>query len=111
MSPFFTISVKHGFNPANEIEAKVSKKNSRNGEHTRKEQNMIKKASSLFARVKVLKALFLEILAGQGLATLLNVCFVTKLSLSFPVDSERAGWMGKVSLFCGLPFLLYCIFN
>lgn len=91
----YNISDVHGFNPANEIEAKVSKKNSRNSEHTRKQQNIIKKASSLFARVKVLKALFLEILAGQGLATLLNVCFVTKLSLSFPVDSERAGWMGK----------------
>lgn len=56
---------------------------------------MIEKASGLFSRVPVLKALFLEILAGQGLATLLNVCFVTKLSRAIVNDDERAGWMGN----------------
>lgn len=60
-----------------------------------KEKNLIRKASGLFGRVPVLKALFMEILAGQGLATLLNVCFVTKLSDSLPNDASRAGWMGK----------------
>ena len=66
-----------------------------NGE---KEKGLISKASGLFSRVPVLKALFIEILSGQGLATLLNVCFVTKLSEAIPDDSLRAGWMGKVSI-------------
>jgi|AntRauTorckE5430_2_1112549.scaffolds.fasta_scaffold04992_2 ATP/ADP translocase len=57
--------------------------------------SLFRKASGLFVRVPVLKALFIEILAGQGLATLLNVCFVTKLSQSLPDDTMRAGWMGK----------------
>ena len=57
---------------------------------------MISKASDLFARVPVLKALFVEILAGQGLSALLNVCFVTKLSQTITDDMKRAGWMGKV---------------
>jgi hypothetical protein len=60
-----------------------------------KEKSLIRKASGLFQRVPILKALFMEILAGQGLATLLNVCFVTKLSESLPDDASRAGWMGK----------------
>ena len=59
------------------------------------DHSLIKTASGLFRRVPVLKALFIEILAGQGLATLLNVCFVTKLSESLPDDTIRAGWMGK----------------
>ena len=61
-----------------------------------KEEKILQKASKLFGRVPVLKSLFLEILACQGLSTLLNVCFVTKLSQSMPDDSKRAGWMGKV---------------
>ena len=40
-------------------------------------------------------ALFCEILACQGLSTLLNVCCVTKVSEVIPDDTERAGWMGK----------------
>jgi ATP/ADP translocase len=39
-------------------------------------------------------ALFLEILASQGLATLLNVCFVARLGTAIPDDGERAGWVG-----------------
>jgi hypothetical protein len=67
------------------------------GSNDNEEKSLITKASSLFKRVPVLKALFIEILSGQGLATLLNVCFVTKLSEALPNDTERAGWMGKVS--------------
>lgn len=74
---------------------KKSKKGKVSTKSSHDDQGLIRKASGLFARVPVLKALFMEILAGQGLATLLNVCFVTKLSESLPDDSMRAGWMGK----------------
>ena len=42
-------------------------------------------------------ALFCEILACQGLSTLLNVLCVTKVSEVITDDTERAGWMGQVS--------------
>jgi ATP/ADP translocase len=71
------------------------KKNHEGADNNHKEEGLIKKASGLFGRVPVLKALFIEILSGQGLATLLNVLFVTKLSETVPDDSVRAGWMGK----------------
>ena len=51
-------------------------------------------ARKLFARVPVLGALFCEILASQGLATVLNVCFVSRLESAIPNDSQRAGWVG-----------------
>mmetsp|Transcript_25818 Transcript_25818/g.48858 ORF Transcript_25818/g.48858 Transcript_25818/m.48858 type:complete len:255 (-) Transcript_25818:56-820(-) len=51
-------------------------------------------ARQLFARVPVLGALFTEILASQGLATVLNVCFVSRLESAIPNDSQRAGWVG-----------------
>lgn len=41
-------------------------------------------------------ALFCEILACQGLSTLLNVLCVTKVSEVITDDTERAGWMGQV---------------
>lgn len=43
-------------------------------------------------------ALFCEILACQGLSTLLNVMCVTKVSEVILDDTERAGWMGKVRI-------------
>jgi ATP/ADP translocase len=43
----------------------------------------------------VLRALFLEILASQGLATLLNVCFVSSVGANIPDDNIRAGWVGN----------------
>lgn len=73
----------------------------------KEDTSLIKKARALFGRNPVLKALFLEILAGQGLATLLNVCFVTKLSTAKPVDSERAGWMGK--FFASINIIAMCL--
>ena len=51
-------------------------------------------ARQLFVRVPVLGALFIEILASQGLATVLNVCFVSRLESAIPNDSQRAGWVG-----------------
>mmetsp|Transcript_14490 Transcript_14490/g.20661 ORF Transcript_14490/g.20661 Transcript_14490/m.20661 type:complete len:638 (+) Transcript_14490:569-2482(+) len=103
----YMIADKHGFNPIDEIKQKASTKsipkskkrmaNKANATTatTTNEEGMVKKASELFARIPVLKALFLEILAGQGLSTLLNVCFVTKLSEAIPDDDERAGYTGK----------------
>ncbi len=59
------------------------------------EDSLFTKAKDVFARVPTLWALFCEILACQGLSTLLNVCCVTKVSEVIPNDTERAGWMGK----------------
>jgi len=67
---------------------------------------MIDKASKVFTRVPTLKALFVEILACQGLSTLLNVCFVSALKSEIPNDDERAGWMGKV---CFIPMFVLWI--
>ena len=78
------------------MKKKKKGKGLKSSKNNHEEQGLITKARGLFRRVPVLKALFIEILAGQGLATLLNVCFVTKLSESIPDDSLRAGWMGKV---------------
>jgi len=55
---------------------------------------LFEKANQLFKRVPVLGALFVEILASQGLATLLNVCFVARLGSAIPDDTKRAGWVG-----------------
>lgn len=88
----YSLSDKFGFNPANEIEEKHSKKEKESSSH---EESLISKASKVFTRVPTLKALFFEILACQGLSTLLNVCFVSALKAELPNDDERAGWMGK----------------
>jgi ATP/ADP translocase len=77
---------------------------------------LIAKARALFARVPVLRALFLEILASQGLATLLNVCFVQSLGASITNDTERAGWVGNfyaliniITMFLQFGFLPFVI--
>jgi hypothetical protein len=49
----------------------------------------------MFARVPMLWALFCKILVCQCLSTLLNVCFVMRMSESIPDDSERAGYIGR----------------
>jgi ATP/ADP translocase len=85
----YSIAERHGFNPSDEH--KTHKKS----QMVKSEHGLIKKASSLFHRVPTLWALFIEVLCSQGLATLLNVCFVIKLTSSIPDDTERAGWMGK----------------
>jgi len=89
----YAISETYGFNPAAEHFAKKKKENESTTPIVK--QNMISKATALFARVPTLWALFCEILAAQGLSTLLNVCFVAKLSTAVPEDDMRAGWMGK----------------
>jgi ATP/ADP translocase len=86
----YEIAEKNGFSPTDTRK----KAKSAPGEVDIHKAGMIKKATLLFARVPVLWALFQEILASQGLATLLNVCFVARLSTAIPDDSERAGWVG-----------------
>lgn len=113
-SKAYHLSELHGFNPADELikrheskqqpVANNKKKKGGRGKvpepavvEVKKEtkEGILSKASNLFGRVPVLKSLFVEILACQGLSTLLNVLFVTKLSQSIVDDSQRAGWMGK----------------
>lgn len=92
----YSVARKHGFEPTDA--SKTTKTNSKSKKMTSPDlhkMGMLEKATRLFKRVPVLKALFLEILASQGLATLLNVCFVTCLGTAIPNDDERAGWVGK----------------
>jgi ATP/ADP translocase len=90
----YSIAEANGFNPSGE-----SKKTAQKGKDGMEKDHGISeifgKASKLFSRVPVLRALFLEILASQSLATLLNVCFVQSIGASIPNDSERAGWVGQ----------------
>lgn len=88
---------QNGFNPADEHNRKQQSKakNSANNNDNSKEDGLVTKARDVFARVPTLWALFCEILACQGLSTLLNVCCVAKVSEVIPDDAERAGWMGK----------------
>ena len=85
--------MKNGFNP--EDEHKRKKTLSTKLEENAKEESLVSKARDVFARVPTLWALFCEILACQGLSTMLNVCCITKVSEVIPDDKERAGWMGK----------------
>jgi ATP/ADP translocase len=102
----YEISDKNGFTPADtskNTDKSKQKGKSKNkaaavataaGKPDIRKAGMLVKANHLFARVPVLWALFLEILASQGLATVLNVCFVSRLSTAIPDDSDRAGWVG-----------------
>lgn len=84
---------KNGFNPADEHFKEKTKSKTLNNN----EEGLITKAKDVFTRVPTLWALFCEILACQGLSTLLNMLCVSKVSEVIPDDTERAGWMGKVS--------------
>ena len=91
---------QYGFNPGAEHDEKIAAAKDRKasaGADDVHKQSLFRKAAELFARVPVLKALFIEILASQGVSTILNVAYVTKLSSVIPDDKERAGWSGKVS--------------
>ena len=78
----------------------TSSKNSNNNNDNDKEESLIVKAKDVFTRVPTLWALFCEILACQGLSTVLNVCCVTKVAEVIPDDAARADWMGKVCYSC-----------
>jgi ATP/ADP translocase len=96
-SAAYEIADQNGFTPtdtSNHKKEKSKSSSSAAGKSDIKKAGILKKATHLFARVPVLWALFLEILASQGLATVLNVCFVARLGTAIPDDSERAGWVG-----------------
>ena len=69
----YGISERYSFNPSDEHVQRVGNKGK--GEKRKGSQalNMFKQASYMFKRVPVLGALVLEILAYQGLSTILNV--------------------------------------
>ena len=96
---------KHGFNPADEHKKKHSNNSNSNNKTGKSssgkddEASLVTKARDVFTRVPTLWALFCEILACQGLSTLLNVLCVTKVSEVISDDTERAGWMGKVRIY------------
>mmetsp|Transcript_12664 Transcript_12664/g.15418 ORF Transcript_12664/g.15418 Transcript_12664/m.15418 type:complete len:263 (-) Transcript_12664:664-1452(-) len=85
---------QYGFNPAKDQPVETTAQNDTDNK-PQKKHGRIQKATELFTRVPTLGRLFSEILACQGLSTLLNVCFVSKLSSAIPGDDDRAGWMGK----------------
>lgn len=94
----YTIAEKNGFSPEqqeNKSARKAKKAGNTVASHAKDDSGMIEKATKLFARVPVLRALFLEILASQSLATLLNVCFVSSVGATIPDDTIRAGWVGN----------------
>jgi hypothetical protein len=92
---------QYGFNPGAEHDSKIAAAKDRKasaGADDVHKQSLFRKATDLFGRVPVLKALFIEILASQGVSTILNVAYVTKLTSVIPDDKERAGWSGKVCI-------------
>jgi hypothetical protein len=89
----YSIAEANGFSPHSNHIKKSSNTNRK--KKVEKKVGMVEQATTLFARVPVLRALFWEILASQGLATLLNVCFVQSLGAAITDDTERAGWVGK----------------
>lgn len=94
----YLIAESNGFSPEHGTQKKKKSKSKDKAETSQKieeKTGLVDKARKLFDRVPVLRALFLEILASQGLATLLNVCFVQSLGKSIPDDTERAGWVGN----------------
>ena len=104
------IYMKNGFNPADEHKKKHSNNNKEGKSSSSKTNNndsLITKARDVFTRVPTLWALFCEILACQGLSTVLNVLTVTKVSEVISDDTERAGWMGNVSI----PFVVCCVYG
>ena len=91
----YDIAEQHGFAPTDHMRGDKKKKVALlKKKQQEKNESLVQKATKLFQRVPVLGALFSEILASQGLATVLNVIFVAKLSRSIPDDGKRAGYVG-----------------
>ena len=121
----YSIAEKNGFSPKprEKKKIKVNKKQQKSDQHNGEDhegvRGLVVTARKLFARVPVLKALFVEILASQSLATLLNVCFVASVAKTIPDDTLRAGWVGNFYAlinvfsmtlqFAVLPFLMQYI--
>lgn len=89
----YSVAEANGFSPHSNHSKKVA--STKRKKKLDDKVGMLEQATKLFARVPVLRALFLEILSSQGLATLLNVCFVHSLGSAITDDTERAGWVGN----------------
>jgi ATP/ADP translocase len=87
----YNVANENGFSPAGKKHGPTNNK----AVVKEAEIGLFRKAMNLFTRVPVLWKLFVELMASQGLATILNVAFVARLGRSIPDDAERAGWMGK----------------
>ena len=57
--------------------------------------NIFHQAYTLFGRVPVLGALFIEIIVSQCLSSLVNFIYMLELKHSLSNDAARAGWSGK----------------
>lgn len=90
----YRIARQYGFEPVDVNKQQKTNRKRNRGETDLHKAGLIEKTKRLFARVPVLGALFTEILASQGLATVLNVCFVACLSSAIPDDAKRAGFVG-----------------
>jgi len=86
----YTIAERNGFNPSDQHGSKKAATPSSSGD-----PSLFSKADTLFKRVPALKWLFVETLICQGLSTVLNVTFISKLRSVLPSDKDRAAWMGK----------------
>lgn len=60
-----------------------------------KKNNIFQQAYTLFNRVPVLGALFVEVIISQCLSSLVNYIYLYKLKVAITDDSLRAGWSGK----------------
>lgn len=94
----YSIAEHHHFAPHKDSGDKAQASNSSKGNNSqqlkpeKQHVSTVTKASRLFKRVPTLKLLFFEVMSFTGLATLLNLCLVKKLKLTFIDDSERAKW-------------------
>ncbi|KAL3787570.1 hypothetical protein HJC23_000058 [Cyclotella cryptica] len=108
----FGLARKHGFEPSGDNEQRSAEKSFSNEQEQRllatkkhsihgkmastvSTQNIFRQAYSLFQRVPVLGALFLEVIISQCLSSLVNYIFLYKLKVSITDDSMRAGWSGN----------------
>lgn len=95
VSMAYGIARSHGFEPKKRSSDETKRKGVSQDQESVARRSMLRKATDLFQRVPVLLALFREILASQGLATLLNVCFVACIGNAIADDDQRAGWLGR----------------
>ena len=78
--------------------------------------NIFHSANTLFRKIPVLGALFLEVVVSQSLSSLVNFIYLYKLKSTITDDAMRAGWSGTfyawingisgVLQFCAIPILL-----
>ena len=91
----YGLSEKHDFDPAEEMKRKKAEKDKLSATKGQKEVGLLKKTRDMFDRVPVLGALFCEVISFQSLATILNVCMVTRLKEALTDDAVRAAWTGR----------------